>query len=266
MRKTDKVVFALLFIMFMNLGTALAADTVKMRTILVNPSSEKPQKKSIKNYLPKEIKMKNIIDAGGLEIEYDEEQGMFFAFKQDVELAPGETKTYELVMEDVWMVPDDNLDRLRERTENAMQQLVDTRYFAQADLIAKTIYGRLEEIKRTQNDANVTKQQHIAYFRENLKVLDAIEADIYELEKILVAVGGTPNLKVIEDAKIDLKSPNTKTTWILIFSILIFIAILGGAFYFTWQGQVKVTENIFVREKDLSFTEFKGKDEEKKDK
>jgi hypothetical protein len=33
---------------------------------------------------------------------------------------------------------------------------------------------------------------------------------------------------------------------------------LGGAFYFTWQGQARVTENIFTREKDLSFSEFKN--------
>ncbi len=239
---------------------ALAADTIKMRTMVVNPSSTKSQTKSVKNYLPKEIKQKNILETGGLEIEYDEEQGMFYAYKNDIELAPEETKIFELVMEDVWMIQEERLDHLRKRTENIMTQLEGSQYVQQAELIANTVYGRLEDIKKTQNDTGVSKQQHIAYYRDNIKVLDSVLSDIEELENILVAIGGTPNLKVIEDSKIDLKAPTSKTTWIIIFSILVFIAILGGSFYFTWQGQVKVTENIFIKEKDLSFSEFKKAD------
>jgi hypothetical protein len=63
---------------------------------------------------------------------------------------------------------------------------------------------------------------------------------------------------MLENTDANLKSPTTKTTWILIFIILIFISILGGAFYFTWQGQARVTENIFTREKDVSFSDFKN--------
>ena len=64
-----------------------------------------------------------------------------------------------------------------------------------AETVAKTIYGRLDEIQRSQSDTAVSKQQHIAYFRENGKVLDNVLLDVEELEKILVAVGGADNIR-----------------------------------------------------------------------
>ncbi len=241
--------------------TAFAADasaaTVKMRMVVVNPSTTKTQTKLIKNYLPKEVTLKDVIDSGGLEIDYDSEQGMLYVNKE-VELSPSETKTFEIVLNDVWMVPEDKLGALTKRTETVIDKLRDTPYFAQADLLAKTILGRLEEIGRSQSDQTVSRQQHIAYHRDNLKVLEAVVADIERLEKILVTVGGPPNVDLMEQTDANLKSPNTKTTWVLIFIILIFISILGGAFYFTWQGQARVTQNIFTREKDVTFSELKS--------
>ncbi|HTL69678.1 MAG TPA: hypothetical protein VL404_00145 [Candidatus Eisenbacteria bacterium] len=233
------------------------AATVKMRMVIVNPSTSKTQTKSIKSYLPKEVTLKDVKDNGGLDIDYDAEQALLYVAK-DIELAPGETKTFEIVLDDVWLVPDTKLHALEERTNNVLGKLKDTPYFEQADILAKTILGRLTEILNTQSDPNVTRQQHIAYYRDNLKVLDSVMADIERLEKILVTAGGPPNVELMENSEVNLKSPSTKTTWILIFIILIFISILGGAFYFTWQGQARVTENIFMREKDTAFSEFKA--------
>lgn len=243
-------------------ASALAADaaaaTVKMRMVVVNPSTTKTQTKLVKNYLPKEVTLKDVIDDGGLEVDYDAEQGMLFVTKE-IELAPSETKTFEIVLNDVWMVGDHKMEPLKKRTEITLKKLEDSPYFAQADLLAKTILGRLEEIVRTQSDQSVSRQQHIAYYRDNLKVLESVAADVERLEKLLVTAGGPPNVELLENTDAHLKSPNTKTTWILIFIILIFISILGGAFYFTWQGQARVTENIFTREKDVTFSDLKGR-------
>ena len=238
-------------------ATEALAASVKMRIVIVNPSETKTQKKSIKNYLPKEVALKDVLDNGGLEVEYDDEQGMFYVFKDDVELAPGETKTFEVMMDDVWVQSDDKLKALSDRTDLLMDHFKKTTFVDQADAIAKTIYGRLDDVRRSQADPNVTRQQHIAYFRDNGQVLEAVRADVERLEKLLVKAGGPPNIDLVEKSDVNLKSPNSKTTWIIIFIILIFIGILAGAFYFTWQGQAKVTENIFLKEKDSAFSEFK---------
>ncbi len=256
-QKIAKIALISLFFSCLFTHLSWAAGTVKMRIMLVNPSTSKTQTKSVKNYLPKEITQKNILDAGGLEVDYDQEQGLFYVFKNEVELAPSETKTFEIVLEDVWAIPKEKLDEYRNRTNAVLERLKNTAYFNQADLIGKTIIGRLDDIDRTQNDLSVSKQQKIAYYRDNLKLLDQVKDDLEKLEKLLVAVGGPPNLELIEKSDINLKSPSSKTTWIVIFIVLIFIGILSATFYFTWMRQASLTENIFTKEKENSFAEFK---------
>ncbi len=248
---------ALFFVLGAN---SVFAGTVKMRIVVVNPSDSKPQIKEVRNYLPKEVSSKDVVDDGGLQVDYDEEKGLFYVIKKDVELAPLETKVFEVVINDIWMVPEDQIQEFRARTQRILERLKNTAYFEQAQTVAKTITGRLDEISKTQGDETVTKQQHIAYYRDNIKILESIREDIEKLEKLLVAVGGPPNLKVIEESKINLKSPTSKTTWIIIFAVLAFIAILAGTFYFTWMGQAKITENIFTKEKDAAFSEFKDEE------
>ena len=256
-KRIAKIVLVSLFFSFLYCDLALSAGTVKMRVVIVNPSTTKTQKKSIKKYLPKEIILKNILDNGGLDVDYDQDQGVFYAAKNDIELAPSETKTFELVMEDVWSLPTDKTEQVRNTTNAVMERLKSTAYFDQADLIAKSILARLEDIEKSQNDPSIPKQQRIANFRDNVKVMQQIKDDLDKLQKILVTAGGPPNVELIEKSDINLKSPSSKTTWVVIFIVLIFVGILSGTFYFTWMRQASLTENIFTKEKEESFSEFK---------
>ena len=45
-----------------------SAEGVKMRIVVINPSSEKTQTKDVKKYLPKEVSLKDIRDAGGIPV------------------------------------------------------------------------------------------------------------------------------------------------------------------------------------------------------
>lgn len=246
-------------------GTAIAAEptaTLKLRLTVVNPKDDKTQSKVIKTYLPRELQEKDVVDAGGLEVKYDQDKGQFYVTR-DVVLEPSEVKTFEVVVNDVWAVPPPKLEEPRKLTERILEHFKDTTFYEQANFIAVSIYTRLDQILAKQNDQTVSREQHIAFYRENIGVLDTVQADIDRLQKLLVTAGGPPNLDLIEESDAALKNPTSKTTWVLIFIILIFIAILGGAFYFTWQGQAKVTENIFSREKELTFPDVKNEQPKK---
>ena len=256
--KTTSAVLAALFIFSGFLTNQAIADTVKMRIVAVNPSQKKPQTAQVKAHLPKEVTLKDIKETGGLEVEYDQEQGSFCVFKNDVELAPSETKTFEIVIDDIWVVQEDQINQLKTKAERLVKELAGSNYAASAETVAKSVNERLDTIVATQTNPNVTRQQHIASFRENLIVVDAVKEDIDKLEKILVAVGGPPNPELIEESDINLKSPSSKTTWILIFVVLIFVAILSATFFFTWHRQANITENIFSREKNDSFSDLKS--------
>lgn len=234
------------------------AGPMKMRIVVVNPSDSKPQTKTIKSYLPKEVTKEDVISDAGLSVEYDPDQGLFYVYKETVELAPLETKTFEVVVNDVWVIPDDKLEQIRIRTQTVMEHLKGTAFAEQSQIIADTVLGRLEKIVQTQSDPNVSRQQHIAFFRDNQTALQALKEDLQKLEKLAVATGGPASLEMMEEGEAAPKAPTIRATWVVIFAILVFIGVLGGAFYFTWHSQVRITENIFTKEKNQQFPEFKS--------
>lgn len=257
--KIKSAVFGVL-VFFVVLGISPVrawAEDIKMKVVLVNPSDKKTQIKSVKSFLPKEVTDKDVKDTGGLNLDYDQEQALFYV-SQDVELKPLETKTFEVVLADVWLIKQETLDNYSERTQSILDNLKNTPYEEQAQVLGRLIFSRLDGVAARQSDPNVSRQQHIAYYREHVATMEGVRNDIDKLEKILVTAGGPPNPELIEESDINLKSPSSKTTWILIFIVLIFIGILSGTFYFTWHRQARITENIFSREKDSSFSEFKG--------
>jgi hypothetical protein len=213
------------------------AATIRMRVVVLNPSEKLTQTKSVRAALPREVTAQDIVDDGGLEIEYDNSQGIFVAAKKDIELTPGESKVFEVIINDIWMVSEDKIEFMRKRTENIVRVMRETKAYERVALIAEGMYARMDQILRTQNNNTVTTNQHIAFYRDNVKVLEQLEKDIAELERLLVTSGGTISIDAVEDADVDVKGPDAKTTWIIIFVILVFIGILGAVFYFTWQGQ-----------------------------
>ncbi len=211
--------------------------SVRMKVVVLNPSATQTQTKSVRAPMPAEIQMKDIKDDGGLGIEYDEKLGSFVIFKNDIQLEPGETKVFEIIMDDVWMVNEEKLEGYRKRTENIANAMRTSKAYERVALVAEGIYAHIDQIVKSQNNAAVSTNEHIAYYRDNVKLVEGIQKDIQELEKILVTAGGTASLDAVENADLNVKGPDQKTTWIIIFVILIFIGILGAVFFFTWQGQ-----------------------------
>src|SRR3989338_8414702 len=117
MRKKFFTALALAAVLF--LGTYLKEAEcagVRMRIVVLNPSATLTQTKSVRQALPKEIVLQSIKDDGGLESEYDNKEGAFVVFKNDISLEPGETKIFEVLMDDVWMMNEDKLELMRKRT------------------------------------------------------------------------------------------------------------------------------------------------------
>src|SRR5687767_9587012 len=80
---------------------------IRMRVVVLNPSATLTQTKSVKTPLPKEVTLQDIRDDGGMEIEYDNKEGTLLAKKNDIVLEPGETKVFEILIEDIWMIDED---------------------------------------------------------------------------------------------------------------------------------------------------------------
>jgi len=236
----NKLFIVTAFMATLHLGAYLKdaeCASVRMRIVVLNPSATLTQTKDVRTLLPKEITAKDIKDAGDVDMEYDNKEGSFVATKNGIVLEPGETKVFEILLDDVWMINEEKLDNMRKRTEKIVKGMRDTKAYERASLISEGMYAHMDQILRNQNNQNVTTNQHIAFFRDHVAMMEQLQKDMEELEKLLVTAGGTMSLDAVENADLNVKGPDVKTTWIIIFVVLIFIAILGAVFYFTWQGQ-----------------------------
>ena len=238
--------------------------TIKFRLMAVNPSKTKTQKINLMTYLPVEIQQRDVLDSGGLELEYDAQKAAYYVFKNSVELAPSEIKKVEVEVRDVWNIRKKTLSEFKGRAETLMQKLEKTEYYPKAKEIADGIYATLEEIERSQGDQTVSPQQHIGIYRQNLLLLDRIKEDIARLEKAMATAGGPLAPEMLTKTKIKADEPSKAMTWIVIFSIVIFTGLLAGVLFFTWYRQSRLTKEDLLAAKKAAFPDAGPKKDEGK--
>lgn len=219
------------------------ASPIKFRVVAVNPSATKTQQAAIKYYLPQEVTPKDILNSGGLQVDYDDQKEAHYVHGAP-ELKPRETRVFEVMVTDVWMIPKDRLGRIRDHTKMLMDRLEKTTYRDTAKAIADSIYERLDGIVTTQEDEALGRKEHIAAFRGNLQTLEAIKEDLAKMEKLMTFTGGPPIPEMLEESPLKSDAPSTKTTWMLILLIIIFLGFLGGLFFITWQKRMQTGQEM----------------------
>ncbi len=215
-------------------------STVKLRVVAVNPSKEKPQTVPIKIYLPKEIIPDDIIEMGDLKVGYDSNRGVYYSYSDGVELKPQETRVFEVHLEDVWRVKNEEISKLNDETNLALKHLENTPHFTNAKAIVDSINKRLNEIKTKQEDNTISREEHIGAYRMNLLTMDQIKQDITVLEKMLQTSGGPPSIEFLKDTIFEKKKDIDRiTAWKLILAIIALVTVLGVAFYLKWFMALK---------------------------
>ena len=226
-------------------STALAQEAkvervpITFRVVAVNPSQTKTYKVPVKFYLPQEVTPRDILDAGGLEFEYDEQKASYFVYKDGVGLAPRETKVFDVIVRDVWAVPEPELASLKEYTSLVLSRLEKSPYYDAAKPIADSIFQRLTFIAKTQVDESLGRKQYIGVYRINLKTIGKIKEDLVKMEKLLSFTGGPPVPQMLQESRLKSDAPTTKTTWLLVLMIVVFLGLFGGLFFFPWNRRVK---------------------------
>ena len=224
-------------------GIEKERDPVTLRVIAANPSAEKTQIIPVKIELPNEIGPKDILDKGDLELEYDDDRSIYYVYKDKVELAPKQIRVFEVVVRDLWFVPQEKLDNLKNYTGILLSRLKNTEYYTSAKQLAEGITRRLEDIAAMQMDEGLSRKTKIGNYRRDMQALEQMKEDLARLEKLLAFTGGPPVPRMLEESKLKSDSPSKTTTWLVIFLIMIFLGFLSGQFFFTWQGKLKSSQN-----------------------
>jgi hypothetical protein len=242
-----------------------AREPIQMSIVIVNPSKTKSQGIPIKMYLPQEVTPQDILDSAGLDVEFDAEKSMYYVFKESVLLRPAETRTYNVEIKDVWVIPSEEIDSLKKQTEFVVSRFEESEFYETAQKLGETISKSLETVERTQNDTTISKRRHIGVYRDNVEIVQKVKENIAMLESKLMLPKARPVPEVLEKPEVKTDAPSKTTTWLIVFLIMLFIGMLAGVFFFTWQTQAHFTKNLIANARNLVFPKRGGPPDQGKD-
>jgi hypothetical protein len=228
LKKTKRfLVFFYLFSVLCLLFSVIAEANIVVRAVVVNPSESQTRKVPFKSYLPKEVKPENIVDMGDLEIAYDPKESAYYVYK-DYTLEPRESVIIEIEMEDVWKIPSAEIVSIRDEADKVAKFLEKTDYFERAKYLKDSITDKLDQIERSQGVVNPNPGGYISDYRENLKLLEVVKADLQAAKTLMT----------------EAKQVSPMLTWKLIIAVVAFLGILGLIFFVIWFRQMKSMSNI----------------------
>ncbi len=173
--------FAIFSALLLAACTAPCEAAVKIRLLAVNPSSDTTQKIPVRYDFPPEIQKEDVIDSGGMDIDYDVSSNVYYASKE-IELAPKGTFTFQIIVADKWGIPTEQLDNLRNKLTEKLKALENTDQYDTAKLLAEKIQAKLDDIAKTQSEVSGDMEKKITQNRVNLQTLNELDNDILSLE------------------------------------------------------------------------------------
>ncbi len=228
---------------------ARAADSVIFKILAVNPSETEPKEVTIKGPLPPEIKPENVLDADGLQVDYDSQSGTYLITGK-VTLPPKGSIVKNVIIQDVWVIPADRFDKLNQEVEDILKKLQGTSFLDRGQIMADAIQRRLRELGAHQGAPFVNPEAHISRYRDDLKVLQSIEADLVSLRQLMVmaalepsaqvAIGGQQTQAGSAGAGLERGSLSILTTWRIIFITLGLLVLVSASFFLIWRRQLNL--------------------------
>lgn len=233
MKKNRLYIASMILIGVFLLWQASACADIVLKTMVVNPSQTRTQTTTLKAYLPYEVKPEDIIDMADLELDYDINEGLYYVYKV-VELAPGESIVREIRLKDIWIISQSDLEGFSLRARELVEALKKSAHFQTAVSLSEDITDKQSDIVRIQTSvANALPQARIGAYRQNMKKIEAIKANIAELEKLLFehkiadVTGGAGRISV-------------EKSWAVILGVIASLGVLSLVFFIIWHKQAGI--------------------------
>jgi hypothetical protein len=204
----------------------------RMRITAQNSSPTETRVLPIKSVLPPEIRAADIIDAGGLSVGADPETGVCYVYQDGVEVAPGKTVTFEVTIRDKWNINGPRIRALGGSASNLLQRVAPKEKFASIEALLTQAMAALQAIAAERGPAAIGPE-YVAYYRDQARRVDELEQTINRVRAALQPIEKTRKLAW------RFRAPTMKTTWIIIYIILGFLALLSLLFFLRWYGKTR---------------------------
>lgn len=203
---------------------------------ITNTSPTEKRPIPVRHELPPEVRVTDVVDAGGLQVGVDAEKNICYAFLgEPLELEPKGVRVFDLKIKDPWAVPAGKLPRLETRVKEILNITREMESYKAVTAQAQAIQKELDEVKERKGPEAVN-DQYVAFARRQLADIRAIEGRIQRLEEFF-----QPSEKAIKGGvpMMDVPRPDKRTTWIIIYIILGFLGLFSLLFFLRWFGKGK---------------------------
>lgn len=237
-----------------NRSEGSTGDVVIIHIKVTNPSLTEKKAVPLRHEFPAEVKPTDIMDAGGLEIGFDSVKKTCYAYAETdalapqeskVYLAPQESKVFDVRIRNPWAGSNDWIPRLEARAKELSDA---ARTSAAYTSVVHDIEGVIKALAAAKDDKGpeVMNEDYVAFSRRKTETLRELEARLMRLEELF-----QPHEKplTIVAPMLTIEKPNKQTTWMIIYIILGFLAVVSLLFYVRWYGKSKAekseqTDNI----------------------
>jgi hypothetical protein len=190
-----------------------------------NSSPTQPRRVPIRRDLPAEVGLDDVLDANGLSVRFDPKDGLTAVYDDALELAPLETKTFNVRIRDKWNVNGPRIDFLGDKLSELRTVIADRANLQAVANMLDESGSRLAEVAAEKAPDEFTPA-YIAFYRRQADRLDLIEQDLNRIDAAL---------KPLETKRgFPMPAPDKKTTWLIIYVILGFLALLSLLFFMRW--------------------------------
>lgn len=216
---------------FLEASTAYT-NTAVVRIDVRNTSPTRRRMVTVRHDLPDEIRAFDVLDTGGLDLGMDAERGITYVHLAALELEPREQKVFSVVIRDKWNVNAPRIASLRKTSTDLVTRVAAAGRYPSVEGLILELQKALDGVEAAQGPETVDAA-YIAFHRGQAEALDEIET---RLNRILLSL---PQIERSTKMGFKVKAPSPKTTWMIIYIILGFLAVMSVIFFFRWFGRTK---------------------------
>jgi len=206
--------------------------TALIRITVRNTSPTEARKVDVRRDLPPEIRIYDVLDAGGLEVGKDSKSGACYVHAKNVEIGADQEVSFDVKIRDKWNV---NVPRVQSLKSSAGDILARVRLKEKYESLERTLLDLIDEIGEMEKEKgpDTLSEEYVAFYRGQAGRLGVIEQKINRIESALRPVEKTTKLGF------NVKPPSMRTTWMIIYIILGFLAVMSLLFFLRWFGRTK---------------------------
>lgn len=206
--------------------------TAVIRIVVNNTSPEEVRTVTVRRELPAEVRLEDIVDAGGLDAAVDASTKLCFVYKEDVRIEPQESAVFDVKIRDKWNNNGPRISSLKVFSTNLLVRIVRKEKYQSVEASLRTLIGELDAIAAEKGPSTLSNG-YVAFYRDQKRRVDEVEQKVDRIASALRAIEKNSRFGF------PIKPPSLRTTWLIIYIVLGFLAVVSLLFFLRWYGRTK---------------------------